>query len=95
MFGSFSSLVLVHVEFLFFEQSDHLIFTSFCVFFTTLYMHSMFAGSDTIYLCTVQHVSGLFEIVSHRLENMFESEDINVNIDKMRASIELYNKCIR
>lgn len=61
--GSYPVMVIAWREYFFFDQFDYFYYCSIfeltCVFFCL----TLFAATDTIYLCTVQHVCGLFEIV--------------------------------
>lgn len=61
--GSYPLLVPSRVDYLFFNQFDYFYPTCCYLFIICFYINMMFAGTETIYFCCVQHISGLFAIV--------------------------------
>lgn len=61
--GSYPIIVSGRSEYIFFEEFDHYYFTCFHTLISVMYMECLYAGVDTVYLCTVQHAAALFLIV--------------------------------
>lgn len=70
--GSYPLVVLTPVDYLFFEQFDHLILSNLHYLMANLWTNCVFAGIDTIYLCTVQHVAALFAIDWYKILNFYK-----------------------
>ncbi|XP_058805311.1 uncharacterized protein LOC131672233 isoform X3 [Phymastichus coffea] len=96
-------LMPFYANYLFFEQSDYHYWACGHIAVSYLAPLVLFCGLDTIYVISVKHTCGLFEIVCRRLETLLKSEkgqqlsklpDNPDLVMKLSETIQLHNDTI-